>query len=97
MRIIRHQIPVTDHAKIDVYGELISAAASRTDPNGSIDIWSVDHEFGEAPAPVHVFVIGTGNPIPPDAADAIRNGKFLGTIVTPSRLVWHVWQGRYHA
>lgn len=95
MRILRHHIPITDRQFIQTPadGELLSAAVSRTAPDTHIDVWSIDYQRG-VPRAIDVHIVGTGNPIPEDTQTAISSGKFLGTVVTPSRLVWHVWSGK---
>lgn len=95
MRIIRHEIDIVDHQtiRLPASGWLLSVAVSRTAPDFAIGVWSVDYEVGE-PTEIDVYVIGTGNPVRGAAADAVMYGKFVGTVVTPSQLVWHVWQGR---
>lgn len=95
MRVIRHQIGIVDKQTIELpaYGDLLFVAVSRTIPNHGIDLWSVDFERGRAHT-VDVYVVGTGNPMDEDTQEAVMFGKFLGTVVTPSGLVWHVWQGK---
>lgn len=104
MRILRHQIGITDYQVIELpaKGQLLSVAMSRALPNMAIDLWSVDHEHGQ-PHEVAVYVIGTGNPMPNDLAreldppeDSLRLvyplQLFLGTVVTPNGLVRHIFQ-----
>lgn len=91
MRIIRHQILITDYQTIALpaEGELLSVAQSRTLPDRAIDLWSLDTQRGE-PMQAGVYVVGTGNPM--DCA--LEHGRnFIGSVVTPSGLVWHVLQG----
>lgn len=96
MRIIRHPIHITDYQAVDLpaAGELLSVAASLTAPDYEIDLWSLDYERGD-PRQVGVYVIGTGHPMPEQLRnvypDAFR--EFVGTVVTPSGLVWHLFQG----
>jgi hypothetical protein len=95
-RILRHELDIVDQQTVQLpcNGELLSVAMSRTDPDYRIDLWSVDYGTGIARS-VDVFIIGTGNRISTAAEEAILMGKFLGTVVTPSALVWHVWQGAF--
>lgn len=96
MRIIRHQIAITDQqwVQLPAGGELLSVAQARTDANTTIDLWSLDVRRGR-PVEVEVFIIGTGNPITDAAQEAMLMGKFLGTVVCPNGLVWHVVQGQH--
>jgi hypothetical protein len=97
MRIIRHEIAITDYqeVRLPADGELLSVAMSRTLPNAALDVWSLDRRFGE-PRKVGLYVVGTGNPMPPPIMDrslSMLHASFLGTVVTPSGLVWHVFEG----
>lgn len=107
MRVIRHQIAITDYQVLVVPepNELLSVAVSRTIPNHGIDLWSLDLEKGDRPRQVGIYVIGTGNPMPDILQTKEEAGtgvelfgmtqwrKFIGTVVTPSGMVWHVFQG----
>lgn len=97
MRILRHQIGVVDSQILTLPGggTLLSAAVSRTAPEHAIDVWSLTPQVQGAHTEIEVFVIGTGNPIPDAAQEALLMGKFLGTVVTPAGLVWHVVQGKH--
>lgn len=99
MRIIRHELEITDYQEIRVpEGEFLSVAVSRSAPNTAIDMWTLDKETNPRPRVVAVYVVGTGNPMP---TELDTDGKFLtrwprtflGTVVTPSGLVWHVFVG----
>lgn len=94
MRIIRHELDITHYqvVPLDGSGELLSVAQSRTEPNTLIDLWSIDQQR-QVTLFVGVYIIGTGHPMPPELSDPERFSKFLGTVVTPSGLVWHVFQG----
>ena len=95
MRILRHSGGITDCQVVELpaAGELLSVSVSRVTPDYAIDVWSVDFQIG-APMRVQVWMFGTGNPISDEAEEAVLAGNFLGTVVTPSGLVWHVWQGK---
>lgn len=110
MRVIRHQIAITDYQELKVPDRqhLMSVAVSRTDPNMAIDLWSLDRERGYPPErwpAVGIYVVGTGNPMSDrletdderfeTGKDSLAGygRKFIGTVVTPSGLVWHVFQG----
>ncbi|MCV7354473.1 DUF7352 domain-containing protein [Mycolicibacterium fluoranthenivorans] len=92
MRIIRHQIAITDYQEIDLpaSGKALSVAMSRIPElqNHALDLWSADYESGP-PKTLAIYVVGTGNPMP----DGINPDWFIGTVVTPSGLVWHAFQG----
>lgn len=95
MRILRHSVGIVDRQVITLpaAGELLSVAASRVTPDHALDVWSVDFELGD-PMPVEVWIFGTGNPIRGEAEEAVLAGNFIGTVVCPGGLVWHVWQGK---
>ncbi|OCB09274.1 hypothetical protein A5717_26235 [Mycolicibacterium porcinum] len=95
MRILRHEIAITDYQVIELpaSGELLSVAPSRVTPDSALDVWSVDYQLG-LPMRVEVLVVGTGNPVPGPYEESILAGNFLGTAVCPGGLVWHVWQGK---
>jgi hypothetical protein len=100
VRVIRHQIAITDYQVIDIpaAGTLLSVERSRTIPDHGIDLWSLDYEYGDART-VAIYVVGTGNPMPLALArrlsppTALADKPFIGTVVTPSGLVWHVFEG----
>lgn len=108
MRIIRHDLDIADYQTVALPadGDLLSVAQSRTNPNGRIDLWSLDFEVGE-PRTKAAYIVGTGNPMPEELAPTLvleyLNGiathvpkadqRFIGTVVTPCGLVWHVFEG----
>jgi hypothetical protein len=107
MRILRHQIAIHDYQVLTLpsQGELLSVAKSRIPDlaNHAIDLWSLDHESGPSQT-AGVYVIGTGNLMPVELQDDKYRHydpgmpsrtwrKFLGTVVTPNNLVWHVFGG----
>lgn len=108
MRIIRHELEITDYQTIDLpsQGDLLSVAKSRTEENRNIELWSLDYEYGAARTAA-VYIIGTGNPMPSQLHDPAQVRfenhfvgvlptpwrKFIGTVVTPIGLVWHVFEG----
>lgn len=104
MRIIRHSIAITDYQTIKLPGEgqPLSVALSRNLPDHAIDLWSLDEQIGD-PRAVGVYVV---NPMPDTLATHLSwlphnprslipptLTKFIGTVVTPSGLVWHVFDG----
>ncbi|SIA69894.1 DUF7352 domain-containing protein [Mycobacteroides abscessus] len=94
MRIIRHELDIIDYQTVWLPndGYLLSVAQSRTDPNTAIDLWSNDLEYGEG-CPKGIYVVGTGNPMPERLRDSVRKRDFIGTVITPIGLVWHVFDG----
>jgi hypothetical protein len=111
MRIIRHQIAITDYQEIDLPsdGKLLSVAQVRTPVlvNHALDVWSIDYQRGNGRT-VAIHVVGTGNPMAADLAHQLApepgtafpvaawsapRDSFLGTVVTPNELVWHVFEG----
>lgn len=105
MRILRHQIAITDYQEIELLGkgQLLSVAVSRTIPEHGIDLWSLDYQSSPRPymQPRAVYVIGTGNPMPDELLDhdewsgypKLPQRRFIGTVVTPNGFVWHVFEG----
>ncbi|ATN88582.1 hypothetical protein SEA_JALFARM20_98 [Mycobacterium phage JalFarm20] len=94
MRILRHQVAITDYQEIEIpEGQLLSVAVSRTLPNTAIDLWSLDMENGYNELHA-IWIVGTGNTFPAQLAKpVIGRREFIGTVVTPSGLVWHVFEG----
>ena len=99
MKVIRHELEIADYQEIPVpEGEFLSVAVSRSAPNTAIDMWTLDKEVSPRPRVVAVYIVGTGNPMPTqlDTDDQVwaRTWRhFIGTVVTPSGLVWHVFVG----
>lgn len=91
MRVIRHELAITDYQTIELpaRGSLLSVAKHRRNENGMIDLWSLDLQNG-LPTQLGIYIVGTGNPMPGDLGPAPH---FIGTVVTPIELVWHVFQG----
>lgn len=99
-RILRYELDITDHQELplDSNSVPVSVAVSRTDPNGKIDLWVLVNDGSGTPTPFNgskrnrsVLIAGTGHPIPPGVN---VTHKFIGTVVTPSDLVWHVFVAR---
>lgn len=87
MTIYRDGIPVTDYQKIST-GTVLSVAASRTGRSDVIDLW-----YETTPLEMTgIYIIGTGNPVPWNQFTR-ADFTFVGTVVTPSGLVWHVFTG----
>ena len=104
MRIIRNELIIDDYQTITLpaSGKPLSVAQSRSAPNTLIDIWSYDFESGD-PKSIGIYIVGTGHPMPSEIAMSAAMGgmgglipippPFLGTVVTPIGLVWHVFEG----
>lgn len=92
-RILRFPLKITDYQSVFIPGpsRVLSAAVSRTDPNGEIDMWALATN-GAVVNQVGLYIVGTGNPIPPQLSH-YGDSQFIGTVVTPSGLVWHVLTG----
>lgn len=96
--IHRISVEVTDYQELDLTGPPISVAATRDGSSNIFDLW-FEHMEGNRPAyePNYhgrygIYVFGTGHPVP--WTHYSRHAwKFLGTVVTPSGLVWHVYLG----
>lgn len=94
MRVLRWQLGVVDHQVLAVPapGRVLSVAASRSIANYGLDLWTIADETTER-VTYDVYVVGTGNPMPA-ALTGVRlvlESNFVGTVVTPGGLVWHVW------
>ncbi|MGB7236730.1 MAG: hypothetical protein WBD41_12195 [Rhodococcus sp. (in: high G+C Gram-positive bacteria)] len=91
--VLRYHIPITDEFTLPIQPSAVplSVAPSRTDPSSHIDVW-VRVPTGR-PGPRSEYAVlriaGTGHYV--DDADATN---FLGTVVTPSGLVFHVFYRR---
>lgn len=97
MKILRQTLKITDYQAIQVPddSEILSVANSRTRSDREIDIWYLTaDETMQYPQTCGIYIIGTGNPLPLNLAIVvIGKRQFLGTIVMPSDLVWHVFRG----
>lgn len=88
--IHRLQLDVQDYQEIDITGRVLSVAADR---GGSSDVFDLWFEHNSAtPTTVGLYIFGTGHPTPWSVFGR-DNWRFVGTIVTPSGLVWHVYVG----
>lgn len=84
--IHRVTLPVTDEQSISMHGagEVLSVAPTRDGRSDVIDLWFTTYPT-EDPGSRPIYMAGTGHPRP--------RGKFIGTVVTPYGLVWHVFAG----
>lgn len=90
MRIFRYELDITDHQvlQLPMSYEILSVAVSRTAPNTKIDMWALVPEVAPR-VDADIWIFGTGHPMPPIHRDVF---KFLGTVVAPNSLVWHVFE-----
>lgn len=89
MRVHRYELDVTDYQQLELPWsyELLSVAPSHDDPDRRIDLWVQAPEVAPS-VQADIYIVGTGNPMPPVLAL-----EFVGTVVTPIGLVWHVFGG----
>jgi hypothetical protein len=90
-RILRWSIGITDlqYLEVPAPGRIMSVARSRDVPDHGIDLWTVGEDAAEKVTRT-IYVIGTGNLMP-----EVAPIYFVGTVVTPSGLVWHVFADRH--
>lgn len=88
--IHRLSVTVEDYQELTLTGAPISVAADRDGRSDRFDMWFEHRDDFEAQAGIWIF--GTGHPVPWDASTRPWFA-FLGTVVTPSGLVWHVYNG----
>jgi hypothetical protein len=87
LRVLRYQLDITDYQQVVMRepAKVVSVAQSRSNPNGVIDLWAIGGDEYQS-RQVDIFIVGTGHPMPGFI-------NFLGTVITPNGLVWHVWEG----
>jgi hypothetical protein len=93
--IYRVSVPVTDYQELDLTGPPLSVAADRDGSSACFDLWFEHRDLGFEPDyhhPYPIWVFGTGHPVPWTHYTRYA-WVFLGTVVTPSGLVWHVFTG----
>ena len=88
--IHRVQVAVEDYQELDLSGPPISVAADRDFRSDRFDMWF--ETGGPTEGPTALWVFGTGHPTPWTARTR-HAWRFIGTVVTPSGLVWHVYWG----
>lgn len=87
-QVLRTRLSIADNQTVAMHpgGEILSVAYPRDGRTDAIDMWFTSYPF----TPEHtestrtVHVVGTGDERP--------DGRFVGTVVTPSGLVWHVFE-----
>lgn len=88
--IHRVSVRVADYQELDIDGPVISVAADRDGRSDVLDLWF--ESGGPTEGLTAIYVFGTGHPTPWNGYT--RHGwQFIGTVITPSGLVWHVYHG----
>lgn len=84
--IHRVTLTVTDRQLISIHpgGQILSVAPTRDGRSSQIDMWFTTYP-GRDIERRWIHIAGTGHPVPP--------GRFIGTVVTPAGLIWHVFEG----
>lgn len=99
--IHRITVNVEDYQELDLTGPAVSVAADREYRSDRFDLWyehydpdlaGNSHALAGVGQPRALYVFGTGHPVPWTAWTR-HAWHFLGTVVTPSGLVWHVYDG----
>ena len=85
--IHRATLPVVDSQALAIHGggQVLSVAPTRDGGSAYIDLWFTTYPAEERGDRRWIHIAGTGHPRPP--------GRFVGTVVTPAGLVWHVFEG----
>lgn len=87
MSIYRLSVKVWDYQELEL-GPALSVAADRDGASDRFDLW-----FENSPVErCGLYVFGTGHPTPWNGWSR-HAWHFVGTVVTPSGLVWHVFTG----
>jgi hypothetical protein len=87
--IYRISVPVEDYQEIEITGSPISVAPDRDRFSDRFDLW-FEH-YGRSTS-CAIWIFGTGHPVPWTESNRLA-WTFLGTVVTPATLVWHVYTG----
>lgn len=87
--IHRLLVEVKDYQELDLGGMVLSVAADRAGRSDVFDMW-FESDVTELTTAIYVF--GTGHPTPWDLWTR-HAYRFIGTVITPSGLVWHVYEG----
>ena len=84
--IHRATLEVTDRQLLAIHpgGQILSVAPTRDGLSSQIDVSFTTYP-GHGIETRWIHIAGTGHPVPP--------GRFVGTVVTPAGLVWHVFEG----
>lgn len=92
--IYRVTVMVEDYQELQLSGPPLSVAADRGGVSDCFDLWfeHYDDSHKEMHRSYPIWVFGTGAPVPWTAYTR-HAWTFLGTVVTASGLVWHVYTG----
>ena len=89
-RILRWQIVPDDEMEIELpWPAMILSVAPSRDNSTDIDMWSLAVDGTDRLVRKTLFVAGTGHL---RSEDDINGSRFIGTCVTASGLVWHVFE-----
>lgn len=92
--IYRESVLIQDEVRIitgDRHFKVIHVAPSRAEPEAEIDIWFETHADDDHELVRRLRIYGTGHVIPMDhTVETVH----VGTAVTPSGMVWHVYEER---
>jgi hypothetical protein len=85
--IHRATLEVTDRQLLAIHpgGQILSVAPTRDGLSSQIDVWFTTYPSRHGIETRWIHIAGTGQTVPP--------GRFVGTVVTPAGLVWHVFEG----
>lgn len=90
--IYRVMVPVKDFQELTLPGPPLSVACARDGSSDCFDLW---YEFYDWPPSRQkrcgIWVMGTGHDTPWATPAERQKYEHLGTLVTPSDLVWHVF------
>lgn len=89
--IYRIPVEVKDFQELMLSGKPISVAADRAGRSDMFDLW-YENDPDNVPMTRGLHVFGTGHPLPWNRFTRV-DYVFLGTVVTPADLVWHVYLG----
>lgn len=86
-KIYRFTLPVLDGQVLSIHAgaQILSVAPTRDGSSDRIDLWASTYPNDLPRSGRWIHIAGTGHPLP--------TGRFIGTVVTPAGLVWHVFEG----
>ena len=84
--IYRYELKITDYQVISTTTPPLAVAPGRN--HNGIDLWAFNIENVKT-VPRSIYILGTGNPI----SVFLDLNRYIGTVVMPNGLVWHVFEG----
>jgi hypothetical protein len=86
MRTIwKYTLPIDDIVTVSMpRGAQVLSVAEQ---DGQVCVWALVHSL-QAPDPVLFRICGTGHPV----GNCVGAGDFIGSVVMPNGLVWHVFR-----